>query len=74
MLNTITINMANQVDITVEIRENRLCFLTCRGTPRCCASGINDKDTVVVTDEDLGKKLPDRNLEIDQEGQKRFNR
>ena len=29
---TITINMANQVDITEEIRENRLCFLTCRGT------------------------------------------
>ena len=35
-----------------------------------CASGINDKDTVVVTDGELGKKLPDRNLEIDQEGQK----
>ena len=35
-----------------------------------CASGINDKDTVVVTDGELGKKLPGRNLEIDQEGQK----
>ena len=27
-----TINMANQVDFTDENRENRLCFLTCRGT------------------------------------------
>ena len=32
-----------------------------------CASGINAKDTVVVTDGELGKKLPGRNLEIDQE-------
>ena len=28
-----TLNMAKQVDITAENRENRLCFLTCRGTP-----------------------------------------
>ena len=28
-----TLNMAKQVDITEENRENRLCFLTCRGTP-----------------------------------------
>ena len=28
-----TINMANQVYITEENRENRLCFFTCRGTP-----------------------------------------
>ena len=27
--------MAKQVDITEENRENRLCFLTCRGTPWC---------------------------------------
>ena len=30
-----TINMANQVDITEENCENRLCFFTCRGTPWC---------------------------------------
>ena len=35
-----------------------------------CASGISDKDTVVVTDGELGKKLPNRNLEIGQEVQK----
>jgi len=28
-----TLNMAKQVDTTEENRENRLCFLTCRGTP-----------------------------------------
>ena len=30
-----------------------------------CASGINDKDTVDVTDGKLGKELPGRTLEVD---------
>ena len=34
-----------------------------------CASGINDKDTGDVTDGKLGKELPGRTLEVDQEGQ-----
>ena len=34
-----------------------------------CASDINDKDTGDVTDGKLGKKLPGRTLEVDQEGQ-----
>ena len=34
-----------------------------------CASGINDKDTVDVTDGELGKNLPGRDLGVGQEEQ-----
>ena len=35
-----------------------------------CTSGISDKETFVVTDRELGKMLPHRDLEIVQEVQK----
>ena len=35
-----------------------------------CTSGISDKETFVVTDWELGKVLPHRDLEIVQEVQK----
>ena len=34
-----------------------------------CASGINDDDTVGVTDGELGKNLPGRDLGVGQEEQ-----